>query len=173
MGMKATLILMRHGEARDTTSGNSDIERALTPKGEEQARAQGQALVQKNIKPDIILCSSALRTRQTADILVQAWQGAEPPIEHRTDMYQATPAEILRMIRVQDSAKSTVMVIGHNPTIHQLAMNFCAPGEYSKQPKLGKGYPPAAMALFEFNLRALAEIGEGRGILIDFITPNV
>jgi phosphohistidine phosphatase len=127
----------------------------------------------KNLWPDVVLVSSATRTRQTADLLRLSWEGdMEPMIENRTDLYHSTPDAIIHMIRAQDPNHSTVMVIGHNPVIHQLALSLLKTGEADKFPSLKTTYQPATCAVLQLAMRSWAEIGPQKAELGDLLLPQ-
>jgi phosphohistidine phosphatase len=171
--MKKTLLLMRHGEAKDAAAGESDFERHLTSHGDAVVRAQGTVMMDKNLWPDVVLVSSSTRTRQTADLLRMSWEGdMEPMIENRTDLYHSTPDAIIHMIRAQDPNHSTVMVIGHNPVIHQLSLSLLKPEEANKFPTLKNTFQPATCAVMQLAMRSWAEIGPQKAELSDLLLPK-
>ncbi|HVY13561.1 MAG TPA: histidine phosphatase family protein, partial [Alphaproteobacteria bacterium] len=106
--MKKTLVLMRHGEAQETHP-EGDYQRGLTPAGEEKTRAQGQLMMEKDIWPDGVLCSAAIRTRQTLDLLRRQWEGdCEPVMEDRPEIYRASPADLIKMLKAQDAGRGAL-----------------------------------------------------------------
>ena len=170
--MKKHLLLMRHGEAKDAAQGQSDFERTLSPHGDAVVRAQGTVMMEKNFWPDVVLVSSSTRTRQTADLLRISWEGdMEPLVENRTDLYHATSDAIIHMIRAQDPNHSTVMVISHNPVIHQLSLSLLKPGEADKFPSLKNTFQPATCAVFELSIRSWAEVAPHKAVLADLLLP--
>ncbi|PHY93556.1 phosphohistidine phosphatase [Acetobacter pomorum] len=142
------LVLLRHAEAASAPLGNfsvdADMNRPLTPAGQEAAQRCGHWLAAHGIVPDTILCSPAVRTRQTLAGVVAALACPLPTPEYCADIYDATPEALLAQIqRVPDSAH-TVLMVGHNPGIsllaHQLDMQASA---------LDQGFAPASVAVFE------------------------
>lgn len=171
--MKKTLLIMRHSEAHETAQSGNDYERTLTPKGEEMARALATTMMEKNLWPDMVICSSAVRTRQTSDILRASWEGEmEPYFDYRTDLYRAMPGDVIKMLRAQDPGHSSIMIMGHNPTAHQLAVLLCMPDELKKKPQITGIFPPGSCAVLEFAMRSWAEVAEHKGILADFFYPK-
>jgi phosphohistidine phosphatase len=172
MTLKKTLLLMRHGEAKDAAPGASDFERPLTPHGDAVVRAQATVMMDKNLWPDVVLVSSSTRTRQTADLLRMAWEGdMEPMIENRTDLYNAAPDAVIHMIRAQDPNYSTAMVIGHNPVVHQLSLSLLKTGELDKFPSLKNTFQPATCVVLQLAMRSWAELGPQKAELSDLLTP--
>ena len=113
------LLLMRHGEA-SYSAGRSDKDRPLTMHGKDQATRAGEWLKSKGLCPDVIWCSSALRTRETWDILQSA--GAIKAQAHLVDdLYLANPHELLKAIHSSPTDAQCLLVIAHNPGLSALA----------------------------------------------------
>ncbi|WP_433212689.1 SixA phosphatase family protein [Dactylosporangium sp. CS-047395] len=120
-----TLILLRHAKAADPDDYATDIERPLTARGHRDAAAAGAWLKEQNLQPDAVLCSTAVRTRETL-----ADTGVEAPalFEHR--IYTGPAFDTLDLIRQVGADVETLLLVGHNPTIsdlsHELAPNALA-----------------------------------------------
>ncbi|MBJ7313013.1 phosphohistidine phosphatase SixA [Rugamonas sp. CCM 8940] len=108
------LILWRHAEAEDAAAGQTDLERALTVKGQKQARRMGQWLASQLPDSCRVLVSPALRTLQTAEPLGRKFK-IHPDLAPGAD-----PEDILRAAN-WPGAKESVLVIGHQPTLGQAA----------------------------------------------------
>jgi len=115
------LVLMRHAAAE--FAGDSDHERPLSMAGRKQAQAVGQELLANQELPQLVLCSSALRTRTTKDLLLAQWgeAGADISVEVREDFYEARPRQILEVLKEAEASLTSVLVIGHEPTMSMLA----------------------------------------------------
>ncbi|MEV4074617.1 SixA phosphatase family protein [Nonomuraea fuscirosea] len=122
-----TLIVLRHAKAAQVP-GLADRERPLTDRGERDARRVGDELRAAGLDPDVVLCSPALRTRRTAEL---AFPGAE--ISYERDIYEAYPEELLELVRRADPGLGTVVLCGHNPGVHELALALAA-GDYAFRP---------------------------------------
>jgi len=147
------IYLLRHAQAASDFSA-PDKERELTDLGKEQAFNVGLFLKTQNI--DLVLCSAATRTQQTLEQIRKT--GAEfNNIEILENFYNA-PAENL-LDKIENTNKN-VLVIAHNPGIHQLAFQLSENSDQALVNKLTMGYPPATLSIFEGNQ------------LIDFITPD-
>jgi len=108
------LILWRHAEAEEAQAGMADLERALTAKGQKQARRMGQWLDSQLPDSCRILCSPALRTLQTAEALGRKFK------IHSDLAPGADPSDILKAAN-WPANKDTVLVVGHQPTLGQAA----------------------------------------------------
>ena len=128
----------------------------------------GEHLRKKGWIPDVVLCSSARRTCETAALL-ELPASAELAVEH--DLYLAEPDTVLHRIRAVDDRATTVMVIGHNPTMHEVALDLVADGNKHALRKLGEKYPTGALAVFDIDgvWPALAPV---TGHLVAFVTPR-
>lgn len=129
-----TLILLRHGRAEDKEA-KTDLERRLDDTGRMEARDMGQWLLQNGIMPDLIISSHAQRAHETATLAAEpiAYNGKNIKIEeevYRTDAY-----DLLDLVQAQDDKFKTVMVVGHNPTISELAARLG--GESDSLPTAG------------------------------------
>lgn len=111
------LILMRHGKAMRDDEAPSDRERALTPRGQRDAASAGQHLAEAGLKPARILVSGARRTRETYEALAESLTA---PAELLDVLYMASAKTIWNAAAACGSG--AVMVIGHNPGVHELAL---------------------------------------------------
>jgi phosphohistidine phosphatase len=114
------LVLFRHAKA-ERPVGVGDFERPLTDRGQRDSRAAGTWLAANGYRPDLVLCSSARRARQT-------WKYAatvidpKPAVDYRRELYDAGHAdELLAVIREAPPSAEVVAVVGHNPTMEWLS----------------------------------------------------
>ncbi len=171
--MKRTIVIMRHAKAAPAAPGMADYDRPLTESGESSARAQAMMLAGINVWPDVILCSTAIRARQTYDAMRAVWEGEmEPFADHRTDLYRCGPEEIIKMLRAHDPGYSTLMVIGHNPVIGQLALMLLREEEARKNAAIADTFPPASCAVLELDLRSWSEASPKKAALSGFYPPG-
>lgn len=120
------LVLLRHAKA-EPAGVNDDVLRALALNGRKHAGRVGEALVAARLVPDYVLCSSALRTRQTWELA--AGHLPEPaPVDMRDDLYTANVTHLLEVLRSVDSRVRTLLVVGHEPTMAATAERLAGPG---------------------------------------------
>ncbi len=163
------LHLLRHAKS-DRDQPVADEERRLSRRGREAARRVGESLPAAIGTPDLVLCSSAARTRETAE-LVLACYASPPPIRYEEALYLAGAAALLRQLRQLDEAADSVLVIGHNPGLHELAMTLADPHS-PRYPQLAGGkFPTAARASFTVD-GTWASLDRGRHTLIDYATAK-
>ncbi|WP_308169549.1 SixA phosphatase family protein [Acrocarpospora catenulata] len=111
-----TLIVVRHAKA-EHTAGVLDFDRSLTNRGQRNAREAGELLAP--FDPDLILASSSRRTRETAELL-----GLAAPLELDRDIYEAYADELLGLIRQVAPEVGTLVLVGHNPSVHELVLGL-------------------------------------------------
>jgi phosphohistidine phosphatase len=161
------LHLLRHAKSSWDDDAD-DHARPLNKRGREAARLIGDSLPKAVETLDLILCSSALRTRETAELALAGFS-PRPRIEHEDGLYLATQEGLMTRLSELDEGIGSVMVIGHNPGLHELAIALAAPG--------GAGFSTLANGKFPTGVRARfvidtdwADIGSKRHRLIDYVT---
>lgn len=145
-----TLVIMRHAKAE--ASAPSDIERRLTERGHADAEEAGTWLAQQEISPEDALVSGAARTTQTwEDVATGA--GWELEIGQSVDaLYTAGTDAVLDLIRETDEGVTTLMVIGHNPTIGLLAQLLDdGDGDDDVANAMVSGFPTSAVAVYSYD----------------------
>ncbi|MFG2072019.1 SixA phosphatase family protein [Nonomuraea maritima] len=151
-----TLIVLRHAKAAHV-AGLADRERPLTHRGERDAQQVGQELRAAGLDPDVVLCSPAVRTRRTAQL---AFPGKD--ISYERDIYEAYADELLEIVRRCEPDARTVVLCGHNPGVHELAVGL-AGGDYA--------FHPGAFAVIEVNT-PWEELTSGEGRLTAHWDPK-
>ena len=163
------LHLLRHAKS-DRDSAIEDHERPLSRRGREMARLVGDSLPAALGVLDLVLCSPALRTRQTAE-LVLAGFGPSPRVLYEDGLFLAGAAALLRRLRRLDLGSAAVLVIGHNPGLHELAVALAAPQSPRYRALAAGKFPTGARASFAFD-EAWASLGRSPHPLSDYVTPK-
>ena len=143
------IVLVRHSKAEQV--GPTDAERELAPRGHDDAAEAGAWLAGRGIVADHAFVSAATRTRQTWDALAGA---AAWDVEATFDrgLYSAGPETALDLMREAPDDARTLVVVGHNPAIAYLAqMLDDGEGDAEAGNQMAVGYPPSAMAVFEYD----------------------
>ena len=163
------LLLMRHAKSSWDDPRLSDHARPLNPRGRAAAAAMRGMMQAVGLAPDIVLVSSARRTLQTLEAL-EPWDDT-PLVEPMDALYLADPAQLLQLLHgVAETARS-VLVLGHNPGLHDLALLLAGSGDEAIRRRLDEGFPSGALA--EFSVPgSWATLGEGGGRLVRFVTPR-
>ncbi|MGH3388419.1 MAG: SixA phosphatase family protein [Actinomadura sp.] len=130
-----TLIVLRHAKA-ERGFGSPDADRSLTGRGRRDATAAGEWLSTSGLAPDLVLCSPSARTRETLECLaVDAAVGYQPEI------YDDDVEALFQLLRETGEQVGTLLLIGHNPTVHQLVHDLTGDG--------GAAFPTCALAVIE------------------------
>jgi phosphohistidine phosphatase len=123
--------------------------------------------VARGVFPDKIICSSALRTRKTCE-LVAAGLPVAPAIDIEAAFYGGDSEMAMRRVRGQSDTFHKLMIIGHNPWIHAAVLALVASGELAKKPEIKAMYPPSSCAILTFECDRWAELARSSGTLVDF-----
>jgi phosphohistidine phosphatase len=134
------LMLLRHAKSDWSSPGMPDRERPLNARGATDARTMSVYLAHHALIPDRILCSPAQRTRQTAEAIVQGWPKAAE-IAYSDRLYEATPETIISLIRAVAAEVQGLLVIGHNPGLHEAARMLIAAGDIEPRERLHEKFP--------------------------------
>ena len=155
------LVLLRHAKAAANSDTGEDFDRPLAARGREDAPVVGKALAAAGADPQLVLVSSAKRTRETWALVAPSFPAAK--VEFRDELYLGE-AELL-FKAAEDAGVERVMVIAHNPGLHELASRM-APRMNALESTLRAKYPTAAGAIFERN------DDQSSLRLKDYITPK-
>lgn len=118
--MVRRLLILRHAKSKWSEDGVSDHDRALARRGKRDAVRMGRALAQHGLHPQVILCSTARRARATVKRLLPA-VATTPQVCYCRALYAAGPLDCLRLLRHVPDEAHTVMLVGHNPGLEELA----------------------------------------------------
>lgn len=182
------LWILRHGKAAsDVPWGGGDRERPLAARGRRDAAALGKALatgegpfaVDGAVSPQVVVCSAAVRTRQTADLLIDA-SGIRLPLGQWRSLYEADVDTALEVVRFIDPAAASALVVGHNPTMYRLAFELLAETD---EKAVGSGarrgrealaaheFPTCALAILHLPVDDWGEARKGTAELLGLFTP--
>ncbi|AEE45848.1 SixA phosphatase family protein [Cellulomonas fimi] len=148
-GPARRLLLLRHAKA-EHPEGLPDHQRPLSLVGRRQSGRVGTQLAEAGLVPDLVLCSTSLRTRQTWD-LVRGTLGADPVLDLRDDVYDAGLSTLLDVVRAVPDDAATVLVVGHEPTMSRVAATLAGPGsDEAALARVQVGVPTASWSLLGF-----------------------
>jgi phosphohistidine phosphatase len=164
------LLLLRHAKSSWDDPRLSDHARPLNTRGRRAAASMAAAMAELGLVPDIVLVSSARRTLQT----LEALQLEGPPlVEPMDDLYLAPWTRLLEVLRNLPETARSVMLIGHNPGLHDLAMALAGPAAMASSAtarRLAPAYPTASLAEFAV-ASPWRQLDAGGGRLVRFLTP--
>jgi phosphohistidine phosphatase len=167
-----TILLLRHAKSAWGQPGLDDHDRALNARGERAAEAMAEHIVHNAPRPDLILCSTALRTRQTLAPLVHRLTNPVPPIALEKGLYLASEPALLVRLRAVPEDVRTVLLIGHNEGIGELAEALAGTGDPTALGRLDEKFPTGALATFEVPDEPWRDLAAGAGDLLAFVRPR-
>lgn len=163
--MARTLILMRHGKS-SYPEGVSDHERPLAPRGYREAGLAGDWLRETQPAVDAVLCSTAVRTRETLDAT-----GVSVPVSFEQSIYGASPRTLIGLIHRTDETVSTLLLIGHAPGMPWTAWELASNRNCPAAAELSRKFPTSALAVLAFE-RPWQNTDPGTGELVRFHVPR-
>jgi phosphohistidine phosphatase len=165
-----TLHLLRHAKSSWDDPVIPDRQRPLSRRGEKAARRVASYMEQTQIAVDLVLCSSAVRARQTLEIVAPAL-GREPVISVEESLYTADAPALLRRLKVVDKEVATALLIGHNPAMHDLAVYLAGAGETDAIQAMSEKFPTGALATL--SIRPTWDLlDHGTGYLESLVVPR-
>src|SRR5579859_6878867 len=141
-------MLLRH--AKSDWPDVPDRDRPLAKRGQRDAPVVGRWLRDQGYQPEIVICSAALRTRQTWD-LVAPELGGSPSVTFEPRAYAASAITLLYLVRELPAACRSVLLVGHNPGVSELASTLVEAAGNETPGSPGLRFPTAAVAVLEFD----------------------
>lgn len=170
------LMLLRHAKSSWDHRDLEDADRPLAARGRTAAPLLGRYISRHNLMPDLVMCSSARRAQQTWELVSAEWDQTSPQtaqlLEMRSSLYLAGLGEMQTMLRRADNHARTIMIIGHNPGMAQLAMHLVGEGQSKDLRSMAKKFPTAALAIIDLPIEGWSELGRGEGHLRAFVRPK-
>jgi phosphohistidine phosphatase len=163
------VYLLRHAKSSWDHPELADHERPLSPRGVKAARRMAERMRRDGVVPALVLCSSARRARETLEPIEAAF-GSKAAVRVEDNLYGASADHLLdRLRRVADSVLS-VMIIGHNPGVQELAVRLLS-NERGRSELMVK-FPTAALATLRVNASRWRELDEEGAELVAFLKPR-
>ncbi len=167
--MSRTLYLLRHAKSDWGDPSLVDHERPLNARGRRATELLAAHLAERRISPELVLCSSAVRTRQTLDGIRPGFGDPGPRTEIEEGLYSTTAGAMLDRAREISAEVGSAMLIGHSPATHDLAVLLAGSGPDLE--RLARKFPTAALATLEFD-GSWADLNPGVATLASFVTPK-
>ncbi len=164
--MTLRLILIRHAKSSWSDPFADDHARVLNNRGRASARAIGAWMADEGYEPDVVLCSDAARTQETAELILPALK-TQPKLQLSARIYHASPDTILAMVQKQTAP--VVAVIGHNPGIGMLANGLVRTAPDHRR---FSDYPTCASTVIDFDVPKWAEVRQHTGDCKAFVVPR-
>lgn len=162
------LFLLRHAKAGWALPGMRDFDRPLESSGRTDAEAIGAEMRNQGYVPDLTLCSNALRARETLEGV--AGQADTGRVVFCDKLYSDDAAGYLALIH-ENADSGSILVIGHNPMMEDLATAVSGDGDPAARARLGSGFPTCGLAVIAFP-GSLRKAAPGGGFLEAFLAPG-
>ncbi|HUR43736.1 MAG TPA: histidine phosphatase family protein [Aestuariivirga sp.] len=166
------LLLLRHAKTDKLAAGRKDINRPLTGRGKRDATAMGRYMASNDLMPDLVLCSPALRTRNTWDLVASEWK-RPPRVVFERGIYDAHGGKDLWKVLCEGAGNAkSLLVVGHNPSMEALALLLAQKGEKKGRSRLETKFPTAALAVIGLDAKNWTAVDEAAGKLVRFVRPE-
>ncbi|MDZ7824371.1 MAG: histidine phosphatase family protein [Ahrensia sp.] len=165
------LFLLRHAKASWADPGMRDFDRKLSQEGIEEAAAMGSALRHRGLVPNKIICSSALRARQTFDAMNNGHSDDWITRVDYDEKLYSTDAPGYLEVAAATHFSGDLMLIGHNPMLEDLAIGLGQNGNHEAYSQINMGFATAAVAILHFDGN-FSDIQKAKWILDDYIRPR-
>jgi phosphohistidine phosphatase len=164
-----TLYLLRHAKSDRDDPSLRDFDRPLNHRGRKAAKAIGKELHKRGIEPDLVLTSPALRALQTIEGVQEGFGQDLEPIEVRR-IYEAEPETLIDLVRSAPSGAKRLMIVGHNPGMHQLVLTLSDEGELRDE--AADKFPTGALAEIRFDVEEWPDVAPRTGRLATLLKPR-
>ncbi|MFJ1550254.1 SixA phosphatase family protein [Streptomyces sp. NPDC088246] len=165
----ARLIVLRHAKSA-WPDGVPDQERPLAGRGRRDAPAAGRWLHEAHCVPDLVICSTARRTRETWG-LVAAQLDASPEVVFEPRAYEASASALVALVREVPERRRTVLLIGHQPGVQDVVLSLVGGGDDEALARAREKFPTSAVAVLVLP-GTWAQLAPGTAALADFAVPR-
>jgi phosphohistidine phosphatase len=167
-----TVLLLRHAKSAWSDPSVIDHDRPLNRRGERAAESMADHIAQKSPRPDLILCSTAARARQTLAPLIHRLAPPAPPLALEKGLYLATEAALFARLQAIEDGVRTVLLIGHNDGIWQLATALAGKGRAAALVALRDKFPTGTLATLRAPVDHWRDLAAGQTELVAFVRPR-
>jgi phosphohistidine phosphatase len=159
-----TLLVLRHSKSA-YPEGVTDIDRPLAPRGVRDAVTLGGWLLGQGLLPDLVVCSTAARTRQTWDLINDqlVWPDGDATVLYDPRVYDAALADLMAIVAETPPETAILGLVGHNPGAAQLVLTLTG--------ESGRSFPTSALAMIDIH-QDWDRAAPGCGSLAGFWTPK-
>ncbi|WP_367324756.1 histidine phosphatase family protein [Streptomyces sp. HUAS ZL42] len=164
------LVVLRHAKSA-WPDGVPDHERPLAPRGRRDAPAAGRALAEADCLPDLALCSTAVRARETWELVSAEW-GTPPPVRHDVRLYGAGVPQLLRVVHETPAEVETLLLVGHNPGLEDLVLELAGDALDDALDEVRLKFPTSAIAVLAWHGHTWRALAPGRALLTSMAVPR-
>lgn len=167
-----TLSLLRHAKSSWADPDLDDHERPLAKRGARAIPTLAKFIRQEKLRPGLVLCSDAMRTRATLALLLAELGPPAPQVIYDPTLYLAAPDTILAALARVEEGNPHVLIVGHNPGLHAFALELVGEGDRKLLAAMAQEFPTGALAVFSFDVASWADVKYASGHLEQFTTPR-
>lgn len=165
------LLLLRHAKTERPEPGERDRDRKLTARGRADAPVIGTYLARHGLVPDLVLVSPVTRAEETWALVAPAFTKA-PRVAKDERIYNASPETLIALIR-QTRDAHTLLVVGHNPGLHDLAVRLIASGDVETRERVNEKLPTSGLVVIDLPFDDWSRLHANAGRLERFVTPRL
>jgi phosphohistidine phosphatase len=168
------LMLLRHAKTETDAPTGKDHDRRLDDRGRSDAADVGAWMARRRYTPDLVLVSTAVRAQQTWNIVAGATKDVpQPLVADLPELYGAGPSQLLQIIHAVDTEDpQRLLVIGHNPGLHELAVGLIGDGDAAGRKALAENLPTSGMTVIDFPIEDWNDVAFRGGVLKLFVSPK-
>ncbi|MFG3294781.1 SixA phosphatase family protein [Streptomyces sp. NPDC048179] len=164
------LVVLRHAKSA-WPEGVPDRLRPLAARGRRDAPAAGRALAESDCLPDLAVCSTAVRARQTWELASGQW-GTPPPVRHDRRVYAADVPDLLEVVHEVPAEVETLLLVGHNPGLEELVLELAGDGLDDTLEQVRRKFPTSAVAVLAWHGTEWAALAPGTALLTEVTVPR-
>ncbi len=166
------LMLLRHAKSSWADVGVADIDRPLNDRGLRAAAAMAKPFFADDMVPQHVMCSPARRTRETWKIIAPAIK-PPPTVIFTEALYDfGDGSQLLELVRNSGTTAKTLMLVGHNPSLENLAQKLVMSGDNTLRRRLASKFPTCALAVIDFTVTTWKTLSLHSGELVSFVRPK-
>lgn len=166
-----TLSLLRHAKSSWKDASLPDRDRPLNARGKVEAPAMGKTMAKHGLDPDLVVCSTARRTRDTLALVLPELK-QEPKVNYVDGLYHGTPAEMLAILQSVPPTAGNVLIVGHNPELQTFSLDLIGSGPRHLKDRLEARLPTAGLVVLRFLTGTWKTLEVNSGKLELFLTPK-
>lgn len=164
-------MLLRHAKAERPEPGARDFDRPLAPAGRQPATRIGAYMASHALVPDLAICSPARRAKETWELAVPAFT-KQPRTKLDPRVYELDAAGLLDLVRSASGDVQSLLLVGHNPSLEDLAELLIAAGDLAGRERLAEKFPTGALAVIDFPFDTWAKLHPHSGRFDRLISPR-
>ncbi|RMB84017.1 phosphohistidine phosphatase [Streptomyces shenzhenensis] len=170
VGPLRRLVVLRHAKSA-WPEGVADHERPLAPRGRRDAPAAGRALAEADCLPDLALCSTALRARNTWELASAQW-GTPPPVRFDPRLYAAEVPDLMGVVHEVSPEVETLLLVGHNPGLAELVLDLAGDSLDNGLDVVRTKFPTSAVAVLSWHGTGWQALASGTALLTSVTVPR-